>query len=95
MVPHEFRNIQHHFPIFFKKLAGDDEYTPIALLGLEPEENLFIKNDKWDCRYEPLFLATKPFIVGVENKEADSGKVLIDTESPEFCRQFRRGDIRR
>lgn len=82
VVPHEFRNVQHHFPIFFKKLSGDDEYTPIALLGLEPEENLFIKNDKWDCRYEPLFLSTKPFIVGVKNKEADSGKVLIDTVSP-------------
>lgn len=85
VVPHEFRNIQHHFPIFFKKLEGGDEYTPIALLGLEPEENLFIKDDKWDCRYEPLFLSTKPFIVGVENKEADSGKVLIDTKSPRLA----------
>jgi len=86
VVPHEFRNVQHHFPIFFKKLAGEEGYTPIALLGLEPEENLFVKDGKWDCRYEPLFLSSKPFIVGVENKEADSGKVLIDSESPRLTK---------
>ena len=40
VVPHEFRNIQHHFPIFFKKLEGAMNMT-IALLGLEPEKSIY------------------------------------------------------
>lgn len=82
VVPHEFRDVQHHFPIFFRKYEDDGLFRPMALLGLEPDENLFIKDGKWDCNYMPLVLASQPFIIGRQEANDEEGRVFIDTDSP-------------
>ena len=81
--PVEFRNIQTHYPIFFQKNPENEEFTPVALLGLEPSENLFISEAGWDCSYIPLALDVQPFIIGRANEDNESdGRVFIDLDSP-------------
>src|SRR5690625_6022370 len=38
----EFKTIQAHYPIVFQKQAQGDTFIPLALLGLENHENLFL-----------------------------------------------------
>lgn len=81
--PIEFRDIQTHYPIFFQKNPENDEFTPMALLGLEPSENLFVSEAGWDCGYIPLALDVQPFIIGRVNDDNESdGRVFIDLDSP-------------
>lgn len=81
--PVEFRNIQTHYPIFFQKNPENEEFTPVALLGLEPSENLFVSEAGWDCSYIPLALDVQPFIIGRANEDNESdGRVFVDLDSP-------------
>ena len=81
--PVEFRNIQTHYPIFFQKNPENEKFTPVALLGLEPSENLFVSEAGWDCSYIPLALDVQPFIIGRANEDNESdGRVFIDLDSP-------------
>ena len=56
-VPSEFRNVQGHFPILFRREVGRDDFFAVALFGFENGENLFLDGDRWDARYRPLSLA--------------------------------------
>lgn len=81
--PVEFRNIQTHYPIFFQKNPENEKFTPVALLGLEPSENLFVSEAGWDCSYIPLALDVQPFIIGRANEDNESdGRVFVDLDSP-------------
>jgi len=91
VVPHEFRDVQHHYPIFFRQLPDQEVFLPMALLGLEPNENLFIEDDKWNCRYIPLIMAVQPFVIGRADENADEGRVFIDEESPRVAKNANEG----
>ena len=55
----------------------------MALLGLEPSENLFVSEAGWDCGYIPLALDVQPFIIGrVDDDNESDGRVFIDLDSP-------------
>jgi len=83
--PHEFRNLQPHYPIVFSKDANSGGFRPIALFGLEDGENLFLAADnKWDTDYVPLAVRMKPFLIGVSG-DASGGRqmeVHIDMDHP-------------
>lgn len=91
VVPHEFRDVQHHFPIFFRRYEEDNIFRPMALLGLEPDENLFLKDGKWDCNYMPLVMASQPFLIGRSDEEADEGRVFINMDSPRIVETSEQG----
>ena len=76
--PHEFRNVQSNFPIFFQKAADSEQMFPIALLGFETGENLFINGDNWQANYIPETLLRHPFAIA----NADSQMLTIDMDSP-------------
>jgi len=80
--PIEFRNIQSHYPIFFQKNPDGEDFSSVALLGLEPKENLFVTQDGWDCGYVPLALDVQPFVIGRDSKNENDGRVFIDLDSP-------------
>lgn len=84
--PTEFRRIQSCYPIFFQKDANTGKFFPLALLGFEEGENLFLSEDGWDANYVPLMIQRHPFIIGYqEDSEAPEGKrpvVSIDMDSP-------------
>lgn len=62
--PGEFRNLQAHYPIVFQKSA-DGSFQPVALLGFQPGQNLFLDERGWDARYLPLAIERQPFLIGL------------------------------
>jgi hypothetical protein len=61
----EFRNLQPHYPILFQKDPETARFFPVVLFGLEQGENLFLKNNMWDCTYIPLMAQKGPFSIGL------------------------------
>lgn len=82
--PIEFQRLQGQYPIFFNKGANDGEYTPVALLGFESYENLFLQCGDWSKSYIPLSIQRQPFLIGFQSNQ-DGGKspvVHIDMDHP-------------
>ncbi|GHA13348.1 peptidase [Arenicella chitinivorans] len=84
--PFEFRNIQHCYPIFFQKDATSSAFFPIALLGFEQNENLFLDNPGWNAPYVPLMIRRQPFLIGYQTDANDPNQrnpmVSIDMDNP-------------
>jgi hypothetical protein len=71
-----------HYPIFFVK--DSDGFTPIALLGVDKDHNLFTnKSGEWSKgKYVPALIRLYPFIFSKTSKdEADSTSVSIAFDS--------------
>ncbi len=74
----EFQDACHDFPILFIR-TGDAEpadYAPIAVMGLAPQENLFVDGGSWRSRYDPVVLRCYPF--GIARLDGDRYAVCID-----------------
>lgn len=84
-VPSEFRRVQAHFPILFRREAGQSNFTALALFGFETGENLFLDEDRWDARYRPLSLAIQPFLVGRPASGDGPGQVHINLDHPRIA----------
>lgn len=81
--PSEFRNIQAHYPIVFRKNA-QGQFDPIALLGFQEQQNLFLTQRGWDASYIPLTIERLPFLIGFS---ADKQPMVhIDLASPRVSR---------
>lgn len=81
-VPTEFRQLQGHFPIVFRRDIESGKFSALALFGFENGENLFLENGEWDARYRPLALAVQPFLVGRPAAEGHEAQVHIDMGHP-------------
>ncbi|MBW4331589.1 SapC family protein [Stakelama sp. CBK3Z-3] len=83
--PTEFEAISREYPIFFRKDAADT-FQAVALLGLEPKENLFLTDTGWDARYIPAIQQRGPFSIGLHRAEAGDGPgepmIQIDLDHP-------------
>lgn len=84
-VPNEFRSVQGHFPILFRRETGRDDFTALALFGFEPAENLFLEGGRWDARYRPWSLAIQPFLIGRPASGEGPGQVHIDLDHPRIA----------
>ena len=84
-LPAEFRQLQAYFPIVFQAIddAEGTSYQPIALFGLEPEQNLFLKDGRWDAPVVPMALQRDPFMIG---RSGDTLQVHVDMDSPRIVR---------
>jgi len=81
--PSEFRNIQAHYPIVFRKNA-QGQFEPIALLGFQERQNLFLTRRGWDATYIPLTIDRLPFLIGFS---ADKQPMMhVDLDSPRISR---------
>jgi hypothetical protein len=77
--PAEFRALQAHYPIVFRKAADGVAFEPLALLGFHEGENLFLDGERWDATYVPLAIERQPFLIGVDGDEL---MVHVDLASP-------------
>jgi hypothetical protein len=77
--PAEFRNLQAHYPIVFRKLRDGITFEPVALMGLQEGQNLFLVGQGWDATYVPLAIERLPFYIGMSNEEL---VVHVDLDSP-------------
>jgi hypothetical protein len=95
LVAEEFFAAQAHYPIVF---AGSENPTPVAIVGLRDNENLFVAADgTWRAdTYLPLYVRRHPFIfikgddgtlhLGVDatspRLSAERGQKLFDANKP-------------
>lgn len=69
--PTEYGDIQREYPIFFRRSEQTGEFQSVALLGLEPGENLFLDNGGWNASYVPGVIAKGPFLIGFQEQESE------------------------
>lgn len=77
--PAEFRNLQAHYPIVFRKGPDGVGFEAIALFGFQEGENLFLGRDGWEAADLPLAIERQPFLIGVGGDEL---MVHVDLDSP-------------
>lgn len=85
--PSEFRSVQAHYPIFFKKDDDTGVITPVCLFGLDKEENLFLANNQWQASYIPMAIQRLPFYIASrdvihEGVSTQERMLTIDLDSP-------------
>lgn len=81
-VPLEFRQVQGHFPIVFRRDIESGKVSAMALFGFENGENLFLEGGRWDAHYRPLALAIQPFLIGRPATEGGDAQVHVDLDHP-------------
>lgn len=81
-VPLEFRAVQAHYPIVFRRDAASGQFSALAMFGFDNGENLFLDGDRWDARYRPLAMAIQPFLIGRPPEGSDTPQVHIDMAHP-------------
>lgn len=79
LVASEIRQVAGQFPVFLAKDAETGQFYPAALMGLEPQENLFWNGAALEADVLPLNLLRLPFFVVGEDAEA---AIAIDEASP-------------
>lgn len=77
--PMEFRDIQSCYPILFTKDSNTGGFFPAAILGLEPDQNLFLKDDRWDATYVPALVQRQPFLIATGG-EGDNKPPVVSLE---------------
>jgi hypothetical protein len=74
----EFVDAAKEYPIVFTE--KDDDYFPIAIVGFNDNENLFVDDDgQWKVNYIPAFVRRYPFILADKVNE-DDFNVCLDFE---------------
>ena len=81
--PREFRDLQAHYPIVFRKTEDGFGFEPVALLGFQEGENLYLGPQGWDVNYIPMAMERLPFLIGRSGEELN---IHIDLDSPRISR---------
>jgi len=76
--PAEFRNVQAHYPIVFRR-GADGAMQPLALFGFTEGQNLFLHEGRWNATYVPLAIERQPFLIG---RDGESLTVHVDLDHP-------------
>lgn len=77
--PSEFRDLQSHYPIVFRKTGDGVSFEALALFGFQEGENLFLSRNRWDATYVPLAIERQPFLIGIGGEEL---MVHVDLDNP-------------
>jgi hypothetical protein len=81
--PSEFRALQTHYPIVFRKSGDGTSFEAIAVLGFVEGENLFLERGRWDASHIPLTIDRLPFLIGRSGEEL---MVHVDLDHPRVSR---------
>lgn len=79
----EFRDLQHNFPLLLQE-HSEGGYIPVALMGFESGENLYIEDGAWTVAPLPAFIRKGPFLIGT-HKDSNNEQVRllsVDMEHP-------------
>lgn len=77
----ELSQAQADYPIVFIKDAQTGQFHLVALVGLEPNENLFCCSTGWHAEYVPMQLQSYPLALTSSNENPDKKIVAIDLDS--------------
>lgn len=81
-IPEEFRAVQAHYPIVFRRDINSGAFSALAMFGFDNGENLFVDGERWDARYRPLAQSIQPFLIGRAESDGDMAQVHIDMDHP-------------
>ncbi|AMX02908.1 SapC family protein [Microbulbifer thermotolerans] len=84
VIADELRNLVLEYPVCITKNPNNGQFSLCALLGFEPDENLFLYGDEWKAEYLPLHIRRQPFMVGHKKTSAEGDTealIIIDTDS--------------
>ena len=74
----EFLKIAREYPIVFAE-HPDKSLSPAALLGFEPERNLYVESDgTWRADYVPAYVRRYPFILTSQPQKPENFTVCVD-----------------
>jgi hypothetical protein len=78
--PAEFEEAQRDFPILFRR--DGDAIDAIVLLGLDPEENLFLGEQGWASRYVPAIQRRGPFSIALAqgSSGSETGEPMVHVD---------------
>jgi hypothetical protein len=77
ILPNEFAKAQREYPILFRKDSETGRFLPVVLLGFEENENVFLdENSTWSTRHIPYAMKQGPFIIGLQQQEAEQRLVM-------------------
>jgi hypothetical protein len=77
----EFVRAGSTYPVVFLEDAANNEFRPVALLGLELGENLFVDaQGQWSAAYIPAIIRRYPFALS-KAEDADRYVVCVDEAS--------------
>lgn len=90
--PVELGILQAEYPLFFIKNTESGHFEPVALLGFESGENLFLGGDQWLARAQPLSIQRQPFLIGFQERQEGGltervPVVTIDLDAPSISRE--------
>jgi hypothetical protein len=78
---HEFARAAASYPVVFLEDKQNDSYRPVALLGLDAGQNLFVDaQGQWSASYIPAIIRRYPFAL-VKATDADQYIVCVDEAS--------------
>lgn len=72
--PVELRNLACEYAVFFTRDAEQNRFEPVALLGLQAGQNLYLRDGSWDARYQPLNIQRQPLMIGFQEQVQDDGQ---------------------
>ena len=85
--PMEFRDIQSCYPILFTKDPSTGGFFAAAVMGFEPDQNLFLKDDRWDTSYVPAMVQRQPFLIATSGEGGTENPVVsLDLDHPRVSR---------
>ena len=75
------------YPIAFTRGSESGPLIPVALFGVDPDHNLYWRDDRWNSVTVPLNIGRQPFFIGrADNLVAGAGEngliPCIDLENP-------------
>lgn len=87
----EFQDACREFPIVFVRAGepvnGRQEIAPLAVLGLKPGSNLFVKGDEWTGNYVPAYVRRYPFAMARIEGAGDNLAICFDREWGAFSNE--------
>jgi len=85
--PGELGALQNEYPLFLMKNTESDQFEPVAVLGFDASENLYLNDGRWDAMAMPLAIERQPLLIGYQQQTVDGAPtrvpvVHIDLDHP-------------
>lgn len=82
IVTKDFFTLAAEFPLVFVKGQSQDEFVPVAVMGLKEGQNLYCRTERWPAQVVPVTFHNPPFSIVRVDEGGEKFMVLIDEESP-------------
>ncbi|AWL11969.1 hypothetical protein HMF8227_01494 [Saliniradius amylolyticus] len=78
----EFAAVASQWPVVFLKHGQTGDFQAVALMGLNPGQNLYCQNNDWSLPYMPQAMRHRPFAVTRETPDSEQLIICIDESHP-------------